>query len=70
MTLDDVRRMLLRRAARYAKNKGSTGVRAWCGLHGVTTSHAFEFINHIRNPTTDLLNALGLEWRVMRKIRR
>ncbi|MCK1676614.1 hypothetical protein [Bradyrhizobium sp. 150] len=70
MTLDVVRKLLLRRALPFAARKNSTGVQAWCKAHGVSNSHACEFLNGQRNPTSDLLAALGLEWRVMRKIRR
>lgn len=67
MTLDSVRRMVLKRAASHAKQRGSTGVRPWCEAHGIVVSHAFEFMNGQRNPATDLLEVLGLEWRVARK---
>lgn len=66
MTLDQVRRLLLRRAAPFARNKGSTGVRAFCEAHGVAVAHASEFMTGKRHPASDLLAVLGLEWRVMR----
>lgn len=67
MTLESVRKLLLRRAKGSAKYKNSTGVKAWCTENGVQNSHACEFLNGKRLPTTDLLEALGLEWRVMRR---
>lgn len=69
MTLDAVRKLLLRSAKPFAVYKGSTGVKGWCKANGVANSHACEFLNGQRNPTSDLLEALGLEWRVMRKQR-
>jgi hypothetical protein len=40
--------------------KGTSGLSAWCNAHGVTKSHASEFLNRKRGPGLDLLNALGL----------
>lgn len=57
---DDVYEMLVRAAASHAKNKGSTGVKAWCLANNVNPAHASEFINRRRAPCTDLLDALGL----------
>jgi hypothetical protein len=67
MTLDAVRKLLLRQTRTFAVYKNSTGIKAWCKVHGVANSHACEFLNGQRNPTSDLLDALGLEWRIMRK---
>ncbi|MGY3527236.1 hypothetical protein ACVISU_000004 [Bradyrhizobium sp. USDA 4452] len=67
MTMTEVRKLLLRRAKPFAKYRNSTGIKAWCAAHSVANSHACEFLNGQRNPTSDLLEALGLEWRVMRK---
>jgi hypothetical protein len=67
MTLEAVRRLLLRRAKGASRYKNVTGVKAWCKTHGVANSHASEFLNGKRLPTADLLEALGLEWRVMKK---
>ena len=47
-------------------NKGF-GLRGWCEFHGVAVGHASEFLNGKRNPTTDILDALGLEWRIVPK---
>jgi len=60
VTQEQVRALLLKRAARYAKRKGSSGVTGWCLAHGVSKGHASEFINNLRPPTTDILDALGL----------
>lgn len=70
MTLDAVRKLLLRRAKPHQKYRGTTGVKAWCEAHGVAAAHVSEFLNGKRGPMSDLLEALGLEWRVMRKARK
>jgi hypothetical protein len=67
VTLDEVRKLLLRRAKGASRYRNATGVKAWCKVNGVANSHACEFLNGKRLPTSDLLEALGLEWRVMRK---
>lgn len=67
MTLDQVRKRLLRAAKPFAVYRGSTGVRGWCIAHSVHAPHVSEFMNGKRPPAPDLLEALGLEWRVMRK---
>ena len=67
MTEDEVRKLLLRRAKPYRKYRGTTGVSAWCDAHGVAKTHVSDFMNGRRRPMADLLDALGLEWRIMRK---
>ena len=67
MMLEAVRKLLLRRAKGASRYKNATGVKAWCKAHGVANSHASEFLNGKRLPTSDLLDALNLEWRVMKK---
>lgn len=67
MEIEQVRHMVSRRAIKYAKNRGSTGLRAWCEANGINVAHASEFMNGNKNPGSDLLRALGLEWRVMRR---
>lgn len=69
MTLDQVKKMLLRRAKPYRKYRGTTGVKAWCEAHEVNRSHVSSFLSGKRHPGNDLLEALGLEWRVMKKSR-
>lgn len=66
MTLDDVRNLLRKRSASYKAHCG-TGVRGWCTAHKVQASHATEFLKGKRGPGSDLLDALGLEWRITRK---
>lgn len=61
MREDDVAELLNQASAPYAKNKGSSGLTAWCKAHGVNKSHASEFVNRKRRPGGDLLAALGLE---------
>jgi hypothetical protein len=70
MTLDDVRKLLLRKAKQHSIYPGSSGLRGWCKAHGVVHSHVTEFVKGHRNPGSDVLDALGLEWRVMRKSRK
>lgn len=67
MTLEAVRELLLRRAKGASRFKNAIGVKAWCKANGVSDSHASEFLNGQRLPASDLLEALGLEWRIMRK---
>lgn len=69
MTDDAVRALLLKRAKRFAKYRGATGVIGWCHKHGVSRSHTNEFLNGKRGAATDLLDALGLEYRIVRKTR-
>ncbi len=69
MTSDEVRALLLKRAARYAKNRGSSGVTGWARHHGISKGHVSEFLAGKRLPTTAILDALNLEWRISRKRR-
>ncbi len=69
MTLDQVRSMLITRAKKYQIYANTTGVTAWCTAHGVSKARVSEFLSGKRNPTSDILDALNLEWRVMRKKR-
>lgn len=68
MKLDHVRRLLLRKCKSYVASDGrGFGLKPWCRAHGVAPTHASDFLSGKRLPATDLLEALGLEWRVMRK---
>lgn len=68
MSEDDVRALVLAEARKCEdKPWRSTGVAKWCKLHNVNRGHVSEFMNGKRAPTSDLLNALGLEWRIMRR---
>lgn len=67
MTEDQVRELFVRRLEKHRGRRGSIGLRPWCRAHGVTVSHASEFLGGRRLPTTDVLDALGLEWRITRK---
>lgn len=69
MTENQVRELLLRRIEKFRNRRGSIGLRPWCKANAVAISHASEFLNGKRLPTTDLLDALGLEWRIVRKHR-
>jgi hypothetical protein len=68
MTLEAVRKMLLQKTKQHAIYAGSSGLKGWCREYGVTHSHASEFVKGKKKPGSDLLEALGLEWRVMRKL--
>lgn len=69
MTLDEVRSLLLKKAEKSQVYRNTTGVRRWCEENGVQHPHVTEFLQGRRNPPNDMLDALGLEWRVMRKAR-
>lgn len=69
MTEDQVRALLLRRAKPFAVNKGTTGVRNWCEAHGVINTHVSDFLLGKRRAPNDLIEALGLEYRIVRKRR-
>ncbi len=66
MTLEAVRKLLMRQCKPYTGHKGF-GLRGWCAAHNVVPTHASEFLSGKRLPANDVLDALGLEWRVMRK---
>lgn len=69
MTPDDVREMLRVEFAKHIDRKGSTGMTAWAADWGVKKSHLSSFMTGKRDtPTSDVLNALGLEWRITRKV--
>jgi hypothetical protein len=67
MTEDQVRAMVMEAIKPFAKGITHTGFTHWCRASGVKLSHASEFMNGKRSPTTDLLDALGLEYRIMPK---
>lgn len=68
MTLEQVRKRLLRVCKPYTSKDGrGFGLKAWCRANGVASTHASDFLAGKRNPANDLLEALGLEWRVMPK---
>ncbi len=67
MTMDAVRKLLLREAKKCQVYANTSGVSAWCTANGVAKARASEFLNGKRLPTADILNALGLEWQVMPK---
>lgn len=68
MTEEDVRALLLKRAKLFAgKRIGSSGVTRWCAAHGIAKSHVSDFLHGKRGPSTAMLNALSLEWSIVRK---
>lgn len=61
MTPDDVR-AIVREVAKPSRY-------AWCRQNNVARSHLSEFMSGKRDkPCTDLLDALGLEWQIARKV--
>lgn len=68
MTLDDVRALLRAQMAEFIGTNVSgprgNGLRAWCEHHDVASGHVSEFLNGKRNPSTELLDALGLQWEI------
>ena len=68
MTYDDVRLLVLERAQPYKSDRvRSTGVTRWCADNGVSSKSLTSFMSGKTGPGTDLLNALGLEWRIVPK---
>jgi len=67
MSEDEVRELVRKRSARHVKRLRSTGVTAWGKAHGISKGHLSEFMTGKRAPTTDILNALNLEWRIVRR---
>jgi hypothetical protein len=68
MTLEEVRLLLAKHAARHAgKRKGSQGYKRWAEKHGIPKSRVSEFMAGVRLPNDAILSALGLEWRIGRK---
>ena len=68
MTYDEIRARLLAEAAPYRiEGPQSNGVSIWCAKHGVNKSAASRFLHHKLGPGSDLLEALGLEWRIVPK---
>lgn len=67
MTEQAVRDLVLVRARRLARNRGSSGFTAWCLKHGVNKGHASDFMNGKKGPGSDLLKALNLEYRIVRR---
>jgi hypothetical protein len=66
LTEDQVRELLLKRAKKHIGFRGS-GLNGWCLEHGVNKGHASQFMNGRRGPGIDLLEALNLEYRIVRK---
>jgi hypothetical protein len=60
MSADRVRAALQAKIAKHGHNR-------WCEANKVSSSHASEFLTGRRLPTTDILDALGFEWRIVRK---
>lgn len=67
MTEDDVRQLVRDRAKLYAKNKGSTGITAWCAEANLNKAHVSEFMSGKDRAPTDMLDALGLEYAIVQR---
>jgi hypothetical protein len=66
MTLEQVRKLLRRKMKPYRGSHGE-GIRPWSKAHGIHPAHVSEFLNGKRAPGADILSALGLEWKIVRK---
>lgn len=68
VTEDEIRDLVRKQASPYATAKvGSTGVTIWGIMNGVHKGALSSFMAGKRAPGTDLLDALGLEWRIVPK---
>lgn len=65
MTIDQVRDVLARAIEPYSKSGRFSGLTRWCNAHGVCKSAASQFMSGKRGPSSDLLEALGLEWQLV-----
>jgi hypothetical protein len=69
MTEDDVRQLLLRAAKPFAVNQNTTGVTDWARHYGISAGHMSQLMNGTHSAETKIWDALGLEWRIVRKTR-
>jgi len=70
MSEDDARALLLVKMQPFAtKRKNSIGLRGWCRKYGINPAHASEWLSGKRSPEPKILDALKLEWRIVRKAR-
>lgn len=68
MTDSEIRKMVLVAAAAYrGPHLGDTGLANWCRVHNLHRSAVSAFMRGRRPPAADMLDVLGLEWRLMRK---
>ena len=67
LEIDEIRSLLSERATEFICRRGSTGLTAWARYHGVLASNLSEFMSGKRQPTADILDALGLERVIVRK---
>jgi hypothetical protein len=65
MTIDQVRDLVARAIEPYSKSERFSGLTRWCNEHGVCKSAASQFMSGKRGPSSDLLDALGLEWQLV-----
>lgn len=70
MTIDQVRELLAQAIEPYSKSERFSGLTRWCNAHGVCKSAASQFMSGKRGPSSDLLDALGLEWQLVPAPRR
>lgn len=50
-----------------ARRLEAMSLREWCRLTGCAASHVSEFVNGKRNPPSDMLDALNLEVRYVKR---
>jgi hypothetical protein len=71
MSFEDIRKILRAQIAEFqgtgARGTKGIGLRGWCEENNVASGHASEFLNGKRYPASDLLQALGLEWKIVPK---
>lgn len=69
MTPAQVRKLLLQKSRPYRGRTGS-GLTGWCRAHRLKLPMVSHFLSSRNGPSTGILNALGLEWRIVRKAKR
>jgi hypothetical protein len=68
MTVEELRVLVRDQCREHMKpKKNSTGLSGWCLEHGLSKGQVSEFLNGARSPPPKMLDALGLEWRIVRK---
>ena len=65
MTIDQLRDLVAHAIEPYSKSERFSGLTRWCNAHGVCKSAASQFMSGKRGPSSDLLDALGLEWQLV-----
>ena len=69
MTYDEIREMVRSEIERCAVNsRARSGQTRWCRENGVTNASLSLFLRGKGGPPADMLDALGLEWQIVRKL--